>query len=98
MTERKRFEQWWKTEGKWFGLSRLDDTSDKAVAWKTWQAARGWIPAEDRLPNWGQLVVAWNGQGFISGYYDGGEEKINMAGYMFEFTHWQLLPSPPEDV
>lgn len=56
------------------------------AAWN--RRADDWIPVSERLPEEGEIVIAYNG-GFI-------KMVLNMFDAMEGATHWMPMPSPPK--
>lgn len=83
-------------------LPEIPDGWDQA-----WNPLRGWIPVEDRLPEWDELVLvfhpAYFGRSRIKIAYI---EQIDKRGHGWDYmdggdlnygvTHWRPLPCEPE--
>lgn len=61
-----------------------------------------WIPVTERLPKYGERVLAFGGFTMYVAYYDknryGGESwhKLNSKSHYCNPTHWMPLPPAPE--
>jgi hypothetical protein len=58
----------------------------------------GWIPATERMPEDGVVVLAWQGKRVVFGYRRDGEWIDTLYGWVIPNgpTHWMPLPAPPE--
>ncbi len=56
-----------------------------------------WISVKDRLPEFGETVLVFEGKVFIAIYKKSGFIKhcFDLEHYAEDVTHWQPLPAPP---
>lgn len=59
-------------------------------------AEERWIPVSERLPEEGQHVIGWQGQGIEMVYLANGVFWDLYSPYPIEVTHWQPRPAPPQ--
>ncbi len=75
-------------------------------------AERRWIPVEEELPEHGEEVLGWQTSNvgdhwwpgvFVCHRWDRDTEHVNAGewfseeGKLWNVTHWQPLPSPPDE-
>ena len=108
MTEKNRFEKWW---GDRLPHSRLEIL--KTEQWTAWQAAREWTPIRTKKIPLNEFVLCglWvrdrkNRITYFDVYHirfdDEFEPRDKWDNFLSEwgyddFTHWYLLPEPPEE-
>jgi len=58
-----------------------------------------WIPATERMPEDGVVVMAWNGKRVCYGYARDGQWIDTLYGWVIPNgpSHWMPLPAPPTD-
>jgi len=56
-----------------------------------------WIPATERMPEDGVVVLAWQGKRVVFGYARDGQWIDTLYGWVIPNgpTHWMPLPQPP---
>ena len=56
-----------------------------------------WVEIKDRLPDKGDFVLAWDGDGVCMVEYNGNYFGLSVNGQdcMISATHWMPLPEPP---
>jgi len=57
----------------------------------------GWIPATERMPEDGVVVLAWQGKRVVFGYARDGDWIDTLYGWVIPNgpSHWMPLPQPP---
>lgn len=79
----------------------MDEHTSHELAYKKgYEAGKPkWIPVTERLPEYGQIVLAFGKRHATSGMFRGTTSKPNQwhwKGNMYkEVSHWMPLPSPP---
>jgi hypothetical protein len=75
-----------------------DDNTQAAAEIEHLRAERQWIPATQRMPDDGVVVMAWLGRRVVFGYSRDGEWIDTLYGWVIPNgpTHWMPLPLPPE--
>ena len=56
-----------------------------------------WVEIKDRLPDKGDFVLVWDGDGVCMAEYNGNYFGLSVNGqdYMISATHWMPLPEAP---
>ena len=56
-----------------------------------------WVEIKDRLPDKGDFVLVWDGDGVCMAEYNGNYFGLSVNGqnYMISATHWMPLPEQP---
>ena len=56
-----------------------------------------WVEIKDRLPDKGDFVLVWDGDGVCMAEYNGNYFGLSVNGqdYMISATNWMPLPEPP---
>jgi hypothetical protein len=58
-----------------------------------------WISASERMPDDGNVVLAWNGKRVVFGYRREGDWIDTLYGWVITDgpSHWMPLPEPPQN-
>lgn len=59
-----------------------------------------WISVEDRLPEFGESILAWDNsvECICFGWYSKDHGFTETTRFIKEVTHWMPLPEPPEEM